>query len=129
LNDVPFDQMLERVKRLPPRSFIFFILLMRDAAGVTLNADDALRRMSEVANAPVNSIFEHQLGLGIVGGRLYRAEFEGAKAARIAAVGGYGVLIFRQAGRTSGVSKVPTLCHICHEQRITEGDHAVSRLG
>src|SRR6267142_77295 len=84
LNDVPFDQMLERVKRLPPRSFIFFILLMRDAAGFTLNADDALRRMSEVANAPVNSIFEHQLGLGIVGGRLYRAEFQGIEAARMA---------------------------------------------
>lgn len=83
-NDLPFDQMLERVKKLPPRSFIFFILLMRDAAGVTLNADDALRRMSEVANAPVNSIYDYQLGLGIVGGRLYRAEFEAIEAARMA---------------------------------------------
>jgi PAS domain S-box-containing protein len=84
LNDLPFDQMLERVKTLPPGSFIFLILLMRDAAGVTHNADEALRRISEVANAPVNSIYEHQLGLGIVGGRLYRAESEGVESARIA---------------------------------------------
>jgi hypothetical protein len=71
LNDLSFDQMLERVKKLPPNSFVFLILLIRDAAGVTHNADEALTRISAVANAPVNSIFEHQLGLGIVGGHLY----------------------------------------------------------
>jgi PAS domain S-box-containing protein len=37
-----------------------------------------------VANAPVNAIYEEQLGLGIVGGRLYRAEIEGTEAARVA---------------------------------------------
>lgn len=85
LDDLSFVRMLQRVKTLPPRSFIFFILLMRDAAGVTLDADEALKRMSEAANAPVNSIYDDQLGLGIVGGRLYRAEFEGVEGARIAA--------------------------------------------
>jgi PAS domain S-box-containing protein len=84
LNELSFEQMLERVAHLPPRSFIFLILLMKDATGVTHNADEALRRISEVANAPVNSIYEEQLGLGIVGGRLYRAEFEAVEAARIA---------------------------------------------
>jgi signal transduction histidine kinase len=84
LNDLPFDQMLERVRRLPSHSFIFMILLMRDAAGVTHEADRALRRIREVANAPVNSIYQEQLGLGIVGGRLYRAEFEGVEGARMA---------------------------------------------
>ncbi len=84
LNDLSFDQMLERVKKLPPHSFVFFILLIRDAAGVTHNADEALSLLCKVANAPVNSIYEHQLGLGIVGGRLYRAEFEGAESARLA---------------------------------------------
>jgi len=84
LNDLSFDQMLGRVKNLPPRSFVFLILLLRDATGVTHNSDDALRRICEVANSPVNSIYEHQLGLGIVGGRLYRAELEGVESARIA---------------------------------------------
>src|SRR5262249_51343889 len=37
-----------------------------------------------VANAPINGIFVHQLGLGVVGGRLYQAELEGVESARIA---------------------------------------------
>jgi len=84
LNDLTFDQMLERVSHTPPHSFIFLVLLMRDASGVTHNADEALRRIHAVANAPVNGIFQHQLGMGIVGGRLYQAEQEGVESARIA---------------------------------------------
>ncbi len=37
-----------------------------------------------VANAPINGIFQDQLGLGIVGGRLYQAKAEGVEAARVA---------------------------------------------
>jgi len=84
LNDLSFDQTLEQVGKLPPHSFIFLILLLRDASGVTHNADEALKRIHAVANAPVNSIYQHQLGLGIVGGRLYQAELEGVESARMA---------------------------------------------
>src|SRR6185436_8204593 len=84
LNELPFDQMLDRVSKLPPHSFIFLVLLLRDAAGVTHNADEALHRIHAVANAPVNGIFQHQLGLGIVGGRLYQAEREGVESAQMA---------------------------------------------
>jgi len=84
LNDLSFDQMLARVGKLPPHSFIFLVLLMRDATGVTHNADEALKRIHAVANAPVNSIYQHQLGMGIVGGRLYQAELEGVESAHIA---------------------------------------------
>src|SRR5437762_526464 len=84
LNDLSLDQMLEKTRALPPDSFIFLILLLRDAAGVTHNADEALQRIHAVANAPINSIFQHQFGLGIVGGRLYQAELEGIESARIA---------------------------------------------
>jgi PAS domain S-box-containing protein len=84
LNNLSFDQMLGRVGQLPPRSFVFVILLHQDAAGVTLNADEALKQIHAVANAPVNGIFQHQLGLGIVGGRLYQAELEGVESAHMA---------------------------------------------
>ena len=83
-NDLSFDQMLERSAKLPPHSFILFILLLRDAAGVTHNGDEALRRIHEVANAPVNGLFHNQLGMGIVGGRLYADELEGEESARVA---------------------------------------------
>jgi two-component system sensor kinase FixL len=84
LNDLTFDQMLERTAKLPPRSFIFLGLLVRDASGVTINEDNALQRLRATANAPINGIFRNQLGLGIVGGRLYEAENVGAEAARVA---------------------------------------------
>lgn len=84
LNDLSFDQMLDRTSKLPPNSWIFLILLLRDASGVSHNADEALQRMHAVANAPISSIFLHQLGLGIVGGRLYQAEREGVESARLA---------------------------------------------
>jgi signal transduction histidine kinase len=83
-SDLSFDQMLQRAATLPPDSYIFVLLLVRDAAGVTLNADEALQRLHQVANAPINSIFNHQLGLGIVGGRLYQSELMGKEAAEVA---------------------------------------------
>jgi ABC-type uncharacterized transport system substrate-binding protein len=83
-SDLSFDQMLQRVAKLPPNSYIFVLLLLRDAAGVTHNADEALQRLHQVANAPINSIFEHQLGLGIVGGRLYQSARVGSEAADVA---------------------------------------------
>ena len=84
LNDLSFDQVLERVHTLPPHSFIFLILFLRDAAGVTQNADEALQRLHAVANAPINIIFTNQMGLGIVGGRLYPSTEDGMKAAETA---------------------------------------------
>ena len=84
LNELSFDQMLERVRTLPPHSFVFLVLFLRDAAGVTQNADEALQRLHAVANAPINSIFTSQMGLGIVGGRLYPSTEDGIRAAKVA---------------------------------------------
>ncbi len=84
-NDLSFEQMQERVATLPPDSFIFFLMLLRDAGGVTFTTDEVLRRLAAVANAPINSIFVHQLGTGIVGGRLYPSELVGKEGALVAA--------------------------------------------
>ena len=84
-SDLSFDQMLDRSAKLPPHSYLLLVLLLRDASGVTLNADEALRRLHEVANAPVNGLFNNQLGLGIVGGRLYSDGRVGQESARVAA--------------------------------------------
>jgi signal transduction histidine kinase len=52
---------------------------------VTYNEDAALTRLHAVSRAPINGIFQHQVGLGIVGGRLYQGELEGVEGARVAA--------------------------------------------
>jgi PAS domain S-box-containing protein len=84
VNDLSFDQMLELAAKLPPRSFILLGLLLRDASGVTHNEDEALQRLRAVANAPINGLYQNQLGLGIVGGRLYQGELQGIESARVA---------------------------------------------
>jgi two-component system, LuxR family, sensor kinase FixL len=84
LNDLSFDEMLRRVATMPPRSFILLALLLRDASGVTHNQDEALLQLRAVANAPINGLYQNQLGLGLVGGRLYQAELQGEKSAEIA---------------------------------------------
>jgi PAS domain S-box-containing protein len=73
-DDSSYKEMLDRSSTLPPHSFLLLVLLIRDAKGISLNADEALKRFHEVANAPINSIFKYQLGLGTVGGRLYDEE-------------------------------------------------------
>src|SRR4030095_335347 len=74
LNDLSFEEMLRRVASLPPRSVLLLALLVRDARGVTYNQDQALQRLRAAANAPINGLFQNQLGLGLVGGRPYPAE-------------------------------------------------------
>lgn len=83
-NDLSFDQVLDRSKRLPPHSFIFLPLYLRDASGVTHNANEALRRLHAAANAPINGLFDEQLGMGIVGGRMYSDGITGRESGRIA---------------------------------------------
>ena len=85
VNDLSFDQILDLVSTLPPHSFVLLGLFMRDASGVTYNEDDALVRLHAVSQAPINGLYQHQMGLGIVGGRLYQGELEGVESARVAA--------------------------------------------
>jgi signal transduction histidine kinase len=85
VNDLSFEQMLDLVSELPPHSFVLLALLLRDASGVTYNADDALARLNAVSRAPINGLYRHQVGLGIVGGRLYQGELEGVESAQVSA--------------------------------------------
>jgi PAS domain S-box-containing protein len=84
LNDLPLEQILKRCSSLPPRSFILHGLFVVDAAGVPWEKDEALRRLHQVANAPLFGYFASELGLGIIGGRLIQDGEVGAHAARAA---------------------------------------------
>lgn len=84
LNDLSLDQMQERVRALPPHSFILFVMLVMDAAGVPYDNDAALKALHAVANAPLFGYFASQFGLGAIGGRLYQDAEVGARSARTA---------------------------------------------
>jgi hypothetical protein len=50
-NDLRFEEMLERVSKLPPHSAVFYVDLRVDAAGVPLDR----ARLREATNAPIFS--------------------------------------------------------------------------
>jgi signal transduction histidine kinase len=68
LADLSLEQIKERVAQLPPRSAVLFTLMITDAAGVPHERQDAFAGLRAVANAPVFSIHESELGKGVVGG-------------------------------------------------------------
>ncbi|MDX1405082.1 MAG: sensor histidine kinase [Woeseiaceae bacterium] len=58
------------LSRLPDRSAVLFGILSIDAGGQVLPFETGLARIVAATNAPVFGVFEHELGTGIVGGRL-----------------------------------------------------------
>ena len=85
VNDLSFVQIQDLVSKLPPHSFVLHLLLLRDASGMTFNQEAVLERLNAVSRAPVNGLFQYQVGRGIVGGRLYQDELTGVETARVAA--------------------------------------------
>jgi two-component sensor histidine kinase len=98
-NDLPFEDMLKRVSKLPPQSAAFFVDLRVDAAGVPLDRDLVLPRLRAATNAPVFSYIDSYLGLGIVGGPMLSSEEVGRRMAQAA------VRILR--GESPGDLKIP----------------------
>lgn len=84
LNDLSSDEILKHCATLPPRSFIFHAFFIVDAAGIHYEHNEVLRRLHEVANAPVFGYFASDLGLGPIGGRLFQDSGLGAHGARTA---------------------------------------------
>jgi len=83
-NDLKFDEMLDRVSKLPPHSAVFFVDLRIDAAGVPLDRDLVLPRLRAAANAPIFSYVENYLGQGIVGGPMMATAELGRRMAEAA---------------------------------------------
>ena len=84
LGGLTLHQIQHRVGTLPPRSIVFFGMLIMDAEGVPHDGYEALAAVHSTAKAPVYGCFRSQLGHGTVGGRLYdddRIGEQGAKAA------------------------------------------------
>ena len=84
LAGLPMDDLLKVLARLPRRSIIYYLNIMKDGKGDTFVPAEVVDRLSAAANAPVYGHFRTYLGHGIVGGRLTSFEAEGEKAARLA---------------------------------------------
>ena len=69
-NHLSFDDLLKHAAALPPRSAIFWELMIVDAAGIVHEGNTALARLHAVSNAPIFSYDESFFGREIVGGPL-----------------------------------------------------------
>ena len=68
LGDLSLEQIRERIAQLPPRSAVLFTLMIVDAAGVPYERLEALTALRSSSSAPIFSIYESELGQGVVGG-------------------------------------------------------------
>ncbi len=84
LTDLSMDEILSRLKRLPPDTAVLFSpLFFYDAAGRYFLPEESLPLMSEASSVPVYGTNDHHLGGGIVGGALYDMAAVGAAAGRV----------------------------------------------
>src|SRR5258706_11556425 len=84
-NQRPFDAILKEVASLPPHSAIFYEQLAVDGAGVVYGDKEPLKRIYEVANAPIFSLDESYFNGEVVGGPMW-SPTEGARPTAAVAV-------------------------------------------
>src|SRR5262245_30955854 len=83
-DNLSFDDVLKRAAALPPRSAIFWELMIVDAAGVVHEGNTALARLHAVSKAPIFSYDESFFGHEIVGGPLLKVLDSSRQTAAVA---------------------------------------------
>jgi len=84
-NERPFEELLKEVSNLPPHSAIFFQQFNVDGTGAVYGDKDPLKRIHEVANAPIFTFDESYFNGEVVGGPML-SPVEGAEPTAAAAV-------------------------------------------
>ena len=79
-----FEEILKHAATLPPKTAIFWALMIVDAAGVGHQGNTAQARLHAIANAPVFSYEDSFFGADIVGGPLLSVEDIARQAAAVA---------------------------------------------
>lgn len=75
----------EKVAALPPHAVVVYAVFIVDAAGVPHERLDALAEIKMVSHSPIFSLFENEIGNGVVGGP-YIAQSRGGREAAQAAL-------------------------------------------
>ncbi|XIA64508.1 ATPase [Bradyrhizobium sp. TZ2] len=83
-DELSFEEILKDAAALPPHSAIFWHLMNVDAAGVAHEANDALNKLSSLANAPIFSYDGSFFGEAIVGGPMHSVQESGQITAAVA---------------------------------------------
>jgi len=84
LDGMSLEELRGRVATLPPRTAVFFVLLLVDGAGVPHSQGRVLTALRQSSNAPLFGFFDNQLGQGVVGGRMLAVGETGERIAEAA---------------------------------------------
>ena len=83
LNDLPLEQIEEKVRTLSDEDLVLFGSLLKDASGREYFTNEGLSRISAVSRRPVFGVVTEDLGDGILGGVLLSMELSGAASAQL----------------------------------------------
>jgi len=83
LSGLPMEELLNRVAALPEHSIGYYLHVFEDNAGNSFAPTDVLERLAASANVPFYGHADTYVGRGIVGGRVFSYETEGANAAKL----------------------------------------------
>jgi PAS domain S-box-containing protein len=84
LSDLTLEQLLGKVAQLPDHSVIFFLTMLKDAAGHSYVPAQVCSLISVSANAPVYALLQTDMDRGIVGGSMYNIAKDAREAAGLA---------------------------------------------
>ncbi|HSW49381.1 MAG TPA: ATP-binding protein [Bryobacteraceae bacterium] len=84
LSGLFLDSLMDRISRLPASTAILYISFQRDGEGRIFSSSATLRRVSQVANAPVFNFIDAALGYGSVGGSMTQVGAVARKTGEIA---------------------------------------------
>ncbi|MGC1451018.1 MAG: PAS domain S-box protein [Candidatus Sulfotelmatobacter sp.] len=86
LTDLEMPELLERLKRLPRNSIVYYTSILEDAAGTHFDDEtQSVPMVASAANAPVFAVDEVDVGRGTAGGDVFSSVLAGEVAARMAA--------------------------------------------
>ncbi|NCB77049.1 MAG: PAS domain S-box protein [Negativicutes bacterium] len=84
LHDLSLPDILTRIAAASTDSMVLNLPFHRDAAGKQYQSDEVTARVSAASNAPVYTLWEHDMGHGVVGGHVLSAYNQGQTAATMA---------------------------------------------
>ena len=84
LTKLPMQEILDRVRSLPPDTIVLYSSIFKDGAGKFFVPRDALSLISTAANGPLFNPYDGTIGYGNVGGRLISFDLQGGEAAALA---------------------------------------------
>jgi PAS domain S-box-containing protein len=83
IDNMSIEDLKNKVKNLPPRTAILWVLLFKDKAGNFFTHKESLRQVREVSSTPIYGLWDFYLGEGIVGGILTSATAQAHSAVKM----------------------------------------------